>query len=203
MKAATELKIGRRYFDAEFRQYYEVLNIRGDSVDILCDGITVPETFDYGDLLRDAAEPKSSRMEVKVKRLTEDAILPAYQSAGAAGFDLHSIEDEIIKLESGRSIVVGTGLAFEIPEGFELEIRGRSGYAFKYRVLAFNGTIDSDYRGEVKLLIFNMGPSRIMICKGDRVAQGVIKRIEQADFVEATELSETVRGAGGLGSTGR
>ena len=96
----------------------------------------------------------------------------------------------------------GQAKSFEIPEGYELEIRGRSGNAFKYRVFSFNGTIDSDYRGEVKLLLMNFGDQPISFEAGERVAQGVIKRIKQVRFLESVELSETERGENGLGSTG-
>lgn len=144
------------------------------------------------------------KLNVKIKRLNSDAIIPEYKTSGAVGFDIHTTDDIYISTEQGNnSAIAGTGLVFEIPEGYELEIRGRSGNAFKYRVFSFNGTIDSDYRGEVKLLLMNFGCEPISFKKGDRVAQGVIKKIEQANFIETNVLSDTERGSGGFGSTGK
>lgn len=144
-------------------------------------------------------------LEVKVKKLSDDAVIPEYKTKGAAGFDLATNEDILIPSNTSNfnSAIAGTGLAFEIPEGYELEIRGRSGNAFKYRVFSFNGTIDADYRGEVKLLLMNFGDKSITFKKGERVAQGVIKKIDQVKFVEVDELSDTDRGENGLGSTGK
>jgi dUTP pyrophosphatase len=155
------------------------------------------------------------RLNVKVKKLHPDAVVPFYATSGAAGFDLVATEDAILLpswTEKDEEVgelypvfepkAIGTGLAFEIPPGYELEIRGRSGLAFKHNVLSFNGTIDADYRGEVKLLLYNMGDEVFFVSKGDRVAQGIIKPIEQALFREVTELSDTDRGVGGFGSTG-
>ncbi len=167
-----------------------------------------------------------NKIDVKVKALSYEAKIPTYQSKGAAGVDLSTTEDiyipakyvelnlsrrdddydDIYNVEAyllnNNSAIAGTGLSFEIPEGYELEIRGRSGNAFKYRVFSFNGTIDSDYRGEVKLLLMNFGNEDISFKKGERVAQGVIKKIEQVNFIEVSSLSETERGISGLGSTG-
>ncbi|KAA9007741.1 dUTP diphosphatase [Paenibacillus spiritus] len=155
-------------------------------------------------------------LKVGVKKLNDLATIPEYKSVGAAGFDLATTEDIIIPANSifksydgeeiylinNNSAIAGTGLSFEIPEGYELEVRGRSGNAFKYRVFSFNGTIDCDYRGEVKLLLMNFGDKDIEFKAGERVAQGVIKKIEQVTFIEKEELSETERGENGLGSTG-
>lgn len=159
-------------------------------------------------------------INVKVKKLNSLAIIPEYKSKGAAGFDIATIEDivipandfifiptevtgeEYITLTNDNHAIAGTGLSFEIPEGYELEIRGRSGNAFKYRIFSFNGTIDSDYRGEVKLLLVNFGSESIEFKAGERVAQGVIKKIDQATFHEVDELSDTERGENGFGHTG-
>lgn len=158
-------------------------------------------------------------MNVKIKKLNSDAVTPEFKSKGAAGFDLSTNEDifipannvievpqweepSVYTLANNNHGIAGTGLAFEIPEGYELEIRGRSGNAFKYRVFSFNGTIDSDYRGEVKLLLVNLSNEDISFVKGERVAQGVIKKIEQVEFIEVEELSDTERGAQGFGHTG-
>lgn len=140
-------------------------------------------------------------MEIKVKLLTEDANLPFYATPGAAGFDICTTED--IYLMSNSRAIASTGLAFEIPEGYELEIRGRSGLAFKYGVQSFNGTIDSDYRGEVKVLLFNLDDVVHHFAAGERVCQGVVKRIEQAAITPVDELGSTERGDGGFGHTGK
>ncbi|OMD76879.1 dUTP diphosphatase [Paenibacillus odorifer] len=162
------------------------------------------------------------QLKVGVKKLNDLAIIPEYKSSGAAGFDLATTEDIFIPankvevqsksfhgveltnifLNNNNSAIAGTGLSFEVPEGYELEIRGRSGNAFKFRVFSFNGTIDSDYRGEVKLLLMNFGNEDILFKAGERVAQGVIKKIEQVRFIETDKLSETERGENGLGHTG-
>lgn len=144
-------------------------------------------------------------MELKVKKLHKDAILPTYGSKGAAAFDLASIEE--FRLLPGDIVKVRTGLAFEIPPGYELEIRPRSGLSFnsKLRIANSPGTIDSDYRGEVEIIVDNiMGkfPNPYTITKGQRLAQGIIRKVDQVTFVEVEELNETVRGAKGFGSSG-
>jgi dUTP pyrophosphatase len=141
-------------------------------------------------------------MVLKIKRLKKDAIIPAYQSEEAAGFDLHSVEDAVIK--RGERKLIKTGLAFEIEKGYEVQIRPRSGLAFKYGISVLNspGTIDSDYRGEIKVLLINLGEEDFEIKKGDRIAQAVIAPVIQAKIIEVDELSDTKRGAGGFGSTG-
>jgi dUTP pyrophosphatase len=142
-------------------------------------------------------------MILKIKKLNEKAIIPAYQSEEAAGFDLHSIEDIVIKV--GERKLIGTGLAFEIEKGFEVQIRPRSGLAFKHGITVLNspGTIDSDYRGEIKVLLVNLGEEDFEIKKGERIAQAVIAPVVQAEFEEVKELSDTKRGSGGFGSTGK
>jgi dUTP pyrophosphatase len=142
-------------------------------------------------------------MILKIKKLNEKAIIPAYQSEEAAGFDLHSIEDIVIKV--GERKLIGTGLAFEIEKGFEVQIRPRSGLAFKHGITVLNspGTIDSDYRGEIKVLLVNLGEEDFEIKKGERIAQAVIAPVVQAEFEEVKELSDTKRGIGGFGSTGK
>ncbi|RNB84450.1 deoxyuridine 5'-triphosphate nucleotidohydrolase [Brevibacillus fluminis] len=164
---------------------------------------------------------------VKVKKLREDAVIPAYAKAMDAGFDLVAVED--ILVGPGETAKVQTGLAFAIPAGFELQIRPRSGISAKTKLRLPNapGTIDAGYRGEVCVLIentrlasgekgnecFSVGEAKIstaeavdvnayFIKKGDRVAQGVLGRVPQAIFEEVDELDETERGAGGFGSSG-
>lgn len=141
---------------------------------------------------------------VKVKRLPHglDLPLPAYATAGAAGMDVVAAEDVVIA--PGARHPVATGLALAIPEGFEIQVRPRSGLAFKHGITVPNtpGTIDSDYRGELKVLLINHGVEPFAIQRGDRVAQLVLAPVVQAAWEEIEELDETARGAGGFGSTG-
>lgn len=141
-------------------------------------------------------------MNLKFKKLNSEATLPKYQTSAASGFDLCSTED--IQLESGKVSLVSTGLSVEIPEGYELQIRARSGLAAKKGVFLVNGigTIDADYRGELKVILSTCAEQAVDIKKGDRIAQGVLMKVEQAAIVEVSELSETQRGSGGFGSTG-
>ncbi|OWV79930.1 deoxyuridine 5'-triphosphate nucleotidohydrolase [Rhizobium sp. R635] len=132
--------------------------------------------------------------------------LPAYESKGAAGMDLRAAvaDREPLTLLPGKRALVPTGFIFEIPEGFEGQVRPRSGLAFKHGITCLNspGTIDSDYRGEVKVLLANLGEEAFIIERGMRIAQMVIAPVTQARVAEITEASETARGAGGFGSTG-
>ena len=141
-------------------------------------------------------------MRVKIKQLHPDALIPQYQTLGAAGFDLHALED--YKLSAGERVLVKTGLAFELQIGFELQIRPRSGLALKNGISVLNtpGTIDSDYRGEVGVLLINHSKEDFAIKKGDRIAQGVVARYERVEFEVCEELGESARGAGGFGSSG-
>jgi len=141
-------------------------------------------------------------MILKIKRLSPDAVIPSYQTEEAAGFDLHSVDEVVIK--KGERKLISTGLAFEIEKGYEVQIRPRSGLAFKHGVSVLNspGTIDSDYRGEIKVLLINLGDKDFEIKKGDRIAQAVIAPVVQAKILEVDELSSTERGSGGFGSTG-
>jgi len=142
-------------------------------------------------------------MNIRIKKLNSEAVIPSYQTKGSAGFDLHSIEDKVI--EPGHREMVGTGLAFSIEHGYEVQIRPRSGLGFKHGVTVINtpGTIDSDYRGEIKVVLVNLGHEPFVIKKGERIAQAVVKEVVLADFLEVDELDETSRGSGGFGSTGR
>ena len=138
------------------------------------------------------------------RRLRPTALAPRYMSAGAAGLDLASAADEAITVAAGGRVAVPTGLAFEIPAGFEGQVRPRSGLARKVGITILNapGTIDSDYRGEVQVLLVNLGDAPHVIQPGDRIAQLVIAPVSMAELEEATELAETPRGAGGFGHTG-
>ena len=141
---------------------------------------------------------------VQVKRLSHGAglPLPAYATSGAAGMDVVSAED--VTIAPGGRHAVATGLALAIPEGYEIQVRPRSGLALKHGITVPNtpGTIDSDYRGELKVILINHGTDPFAIARGDRVAQLVLAPVLQAAWEEVAELDATTRGAGGFGSTG-
>lgn len=135
----------------------------------------------------------------------EGVALPAYQSDGAAGADIRAALGEPLVLQPGERASVPTGLAFEIPPGFEMQVRPRSGLAARNGVTVVNapGTVDSDYRGEVEVLLVNLGAEPFTIRNGERIAQIVVAPVVRARFEPATALGATPRGAGGFGSTGR
>jgi dUTP diphosphatase len=149
-------------------------------------------------------------MSVTLRILTlphgEGLPLPAYQSEHAAGFDLVAAvpEDAALMLDPSDRVLVPTGLVFELPDGYEAQVRPRSGLALKHGITVLNspGTIDADYRGEVKVLLVNLGSERFLIERGDRIAQAVIAPVTRVEVVAADDLSGTGRGAGGFGSTG-
>ena len=130
--------------------------------------------------------------------------LPAYETAGSAGMDLRAAVDAPLTLHPGERALVPTGLVFELPEGYEAQVRPRSGLAFKHGITCLNtpGTIDSDYRGEVKVLLVNLGEDAFDIARGMRIAQMVVAPVVQVRIEERSLASETNRGAGGFGSTG-
>ena len=146
--------------------------------------------------------------KVPITRLAHgaDLPLPAYETAQAAGMDLRAAvpDDAPLTLRPGGRFAVPTGLAFALPTGFEGQVRPRSGLAFKSGITCLNspGTIDADYRGEVKVILINHGPEDVVIRRGDRIAQLVIAPVVQATWVEVADLESTARGAGGFGSTG-
>ena len=144
-----------------------------------------------------------SKIELKIKKLSELAKIPAYQTEESAGFDLNSIEE--VELAPMQRVLVATGISFEIPKGYEIQIRPRSGLAFKQGITVLNspGTIDSDYRGEIKVLLINLSDKKVKLDIGERVAQAILKEVCQANFVEVKELNDTQRGEKGFGSTGR
>lgn len=146
----------------------------------------------------------SNSVKVEVKRLPhgEGLALPAYATSGAAGMDVVSAED--VTIAPGARHAVATGLSVAIPHGYEIQVRPRSGLAFKHGITVPNtpGTIDSDYRGELKVLLINHGSDDFVIARGDRVAQLVLAPVTQAAWDEVEELDATERGAGGFGSTG-
>ena len=146
----------------------------------------------------------SEPVSVQVKRLNNGAglPLPVYASDGAAGMDVCAAEGLTLKV--GRRHAVATGLSFAIPHGFEVQVRPRSGLALKHGITCLNtpGTIDSDYRGEVKVILANLGDEDFVIQRGDRIAQLVVAPVTHAAMVEVEMLDDTARGAGGFGSTG-
>jgi dUTP pyrophosphatase len=137
----------------------------------------------------------------------EGLALPAYQTAHAAGLDLPAAvpEDHSLTLLPGRSALVPTGLMIALPEGYEAQVRPRSGLAAKHGVTVLNapGTVDADYRGEISVLLINHGAEPFTIKRGERIAQMVIAPVARAELVAVSELSSTARGSGGYGSTGR
>ena len=141
-------------------------------------------------------------MKIKIKKLHENAKIPNYQTDGSVGFDFSSVQDLVIR--SGESALVSTGLSIELPKGYELQVRPRSGLALKHSITVLNspGTVDSDYRGELKVILINHGKNDFYIAVGERIAQGVINKVELVQFDEVDELSETARGISGFGSTG-
>jgi dUTP pyrophosphatase len=150
----------------------------------------------------------SERVQVLVRRLPgrdPDLPLPRRQTPEAAGFDLAAANPEPITLAPGARALVPTGLVIALPPGLEAQIRPRSGLAIKHGITLLNtpGTIDPDYRGEIQIIVVNLGQEPYTIKLGDRIAQMVLSRLVPADLVEAAELPESDRGAGGFGHTGR
>lgn len=141
-------------------------------------------------------------MKIKVKTLS--GILPEYETSGSAGMDIRAYLEEPVTIEPGKRALIPTGLFMEIPDGYEVQIRARSGLAVKKGIGLTNGvgTIDSDYRGEIKVSLINWGEESFNVNNGDRIAQIVVARYERAVLEKADELSDTQRGAGGFGHTG-
>jgi dUTP pyrophosphatase len=148
---------------------------------------------------------ESVTVRVRVLPHGEGLELPAYASAGAAGADLRAAVSEPLVVDPGSRVAVPTGLVLEVPEGWEGQVRPRSGLAIRHGLTVVNapGTIDSDYRGEVRVLLVNLGDEAVTVARGDRVAQLVLAPVSRAAFVPAGDLDSTARGAGGFGSTGR
>lgn len=143
-----------------------------------------------------------TRVEIKRLPNNEDLPLPAYETAGAAGMDLRSTE--AVTLKPGARHLVATGLSIALPDGYEAQVRPRSGLAVKHGVTVLNspGTIDSDYRGEVKVPLINHGQEDFVIARGDRIAQMVVAPVTRVHWAEVDVLGETARGSGGFGSSG-
>lgn len=143
-------------------------------------------------------------MRVKIINKSNNA-LPAYETASSAGMDLRAFVDADVVLKPFERKLIPTGLYIELPDGYEAQIRPRSGLAIKSGITVLNspGTIDADYRGEIKVILINLSQEDFTIKSGDRICQMVIAKHEKAEFVEVNEISETERGAGGFGHTGK
>lgn len=143
-------------------------------------------------------------MQVKIINKSNHA-LPAYETLLSAGMDLRAVLDEPVKMQPLQRVLVSTGLFIELEQGYEAQIRPRSGLAFKHGITVLNspGTIDADYRGELKVLLINLGQEEVVIQNGERIAQMVVAKHERVVWAESEELGDTSRGAGGYGSTGK
>lgn len=150
----------------------------------------------------------SSEVPIQITRVTRSAAdipLPAYATEGSAGMDICAAVESDVVLEPGQTALIPSGFAIALPQGYEAQVRPRSGLAIKHQVGILNapGTIDSDYRGEVKVILTNFGTKDFVVRRGDRIAQMVIARYERARWEERDELDQTGRGSGGFGHTGR
>ena len=142
--------------------------------------------------------------EILIKRLSQDIPLPKYETDGSSGMDLAANVEKIIEIEPGKSVIIPTGIALSIPKNFEIQIMPRSGLAAKNKISVLNtpGTIDADYRGELKVILINLGEKIFKVEKGLRIAQIVLCPVIKASLREVDELENTNRGTGGFGSTG-
>ena len=144
-------------------------------------------------------------VKVLIKKLDPDVQLPEYKTSGASGVDLIAFIKEPINLEPKTSVLIPTGLSVAFPEGYEIQIRPRSGLAAKNNISVLNtpGTIDSDYRGEIKVIIYNHGNKNFSINNGDRIAQMILAPVVKMELEEKNDLPKSIRGKGGFGSTGK
>ena len=142
--------------------------------------------------------------KILIKRLSKEVPLPKYETNGSSGMDLAANINDSVDIKPGKTAIIPTGLALSIPKGFEVQIRPRSGLAAKQKISVLNtpGTIDADYRGEIKVILINLGQETFKIEKGFRIAQMVVCPIVQAQLKEVDDLNQTERGKGGFGSTG-
>ena len=142
--------------------------------------------------------------EVLIKRLSKNIELPKYETSGSSGMDLSANIEKQIKIEPGKTSIIPTGISVSIPKNFEIQIRSRSGLAAKSQISVLNspGTIDADYRGELKVILINLGNKTFVVERGARIAQMVLCPVVKAKFKEVDSLDDTDRGAGGFGSTG-
>ncbi len=141
-------------------------------------------------------------MKIKIQKIHPNALIPKYQTEGSSGFDLHAVEEVTIKPHSVGLVRIGICLSLEV--GYELQVRTRSGLALNHQVVVLNspGTVDNDYRGEIKVILANLSDKDFKVQVGDRIAQGVVQKTYKAEFIECERLDETSRGSGGFGSTG-
>tara|TARA_Y100001970_G_C13791860_1_gene630671 strand:+ start:66 stop:503 length:438 start_codon:yes stop_codon:yes gene_type:complete len=144
-------------------------------------------------------------IKVLIKKLNPEAKIPVYKTKGSSGMDLMALIDSPIKIAPGNSSLIPTGLAIALPDNTEIQIRPRSGLAAKSNITVLNtpGTIDSDYRGELKVILYNHGKTEFIVNNNDRIAQIILTPILKINFEETDELPKTIRGQGGFGSTGK
>ena len=142
--------------------------------------------------------------KIQIKKLSNSVLLPKYETLGSSGMDIAAHIGENVIINPGEKALVSTGLSVAIPRGYEIQIRPRSGLAAKKNITVLNtpGTIDSDYRGEIKVILINFGKEKFIVEKGERIAQMVVCPVVQADLEETEELADTERGSDGFGSTG-
>jgi len=147
-------------------------------------------------------------INLEIKRISDkfsDIKLPHYATSGSAGMDVRAAIDNDLVIQAGKVVLVPTNLSVAIPEGYEIQVRPRSGLAAKHGIGLLNspGTIDSDYRGEIKVILFNFSDVDFTVKRGDRIAQFVLAKVTKANLVEVQELTDTERGSGGFGHTGK
>ena len=142
--------------------------------------------------------------EILIKKLSKNINLPKYETNGSSGMDLSANIDSSIKINPGKTAIIPTGISLSVPNNYEIQIRPRSGLAAKNQISVLNspGTIDSDYRGEIKVILINLGEKVFIVDKGDRIAQMVVCPIIKAKLKEVKNLEKSLRGSGGFGSTG-
>ena len=142
--------------------------------------------------------------KILIKRLSNNIPLPKYETEGSSGMDLTANVNKVIEIQPGKSEIIPTGLALSIPKNYEIQIRPRSGLAAKNQISVLNtpGTIDEDYRGEIKIILINLGRKSFVIKSGDRVAQMILSPVIKMELQETNDLPKTLRGEGGFGSTG-
>ena len=142
--------------------------------------------------------------KIQIKKLSNDVLIPKYETPGSSGMDIAAYIEQEITINSGDKVLIPTGFSLSIPQGYEVQIRPRSGLAAKKSITVLNtpGTIDADYRGEIKVILINLGKDKFIVKRGERVAQMVVCPVIQAQLEEVQELPATDRGAGGFGSTG-
>ena len=144
-------------------------------------------------------------VKILIKKFDKNIRLPAYKTSGSSGMDLVAYTKKIIRLHPGKTVLVPTGISVAIPKNYEIQIRPRSGLAAKNNISVLNtpGTVDSDYRGEIKIILINLGKKTFKIKSGDRVAQMILCPIARGKFIEVKTLPKTIRDKGGFGSTGK